>query len=307
MELAQAERPNVDVALDWAVRAGKAEAGLRLLWMLEMYWSTNDPIEGRERLDALLADAGEAVEPAAFARALRFRGAMLDFTHEHALAESTYERALEAFEAVGDDLEASHIRHRLAFTALHQGDVDRAQRLASEALELDRSTGNRRDEAMALNVLGTVALQEGDLEKGLRLSLESASVSESLGFTWFQGVTLLGAAELLIAANDPEAAIPIFVEGLGVLLVVQDRVNLAIGLAAGAAIAALRGNPERAGTLWGAAEAAAEREPRGSTTAALAGYQPYVERVIGDEFEAGCKRGRTLSLEEAVREGLEGW
>jgi predicted ATPase len=304
MELAQVERPNVDVALEWAVQAGEVDAGLRLMWMLEMYWSTNDPLGGRERLDAILAAAGEAVDPAAFARALRFRAATHDFTHEDALAESAYERALEAFQAVGDELEAGHIRHRLAFAALHQGDLERAKRLASEVLELDRRTGNRRDEAMALNILGTVALQEGDPENGLRLSLESASVSGSLGFTWFQGVTLLGAAEQLIAANDPEAAIPIFADGLDALLSVQDRINLAIALAVGAAIAATRGFSERAGTLWGAVEAAAEREPRESTTAAMAEYEPYVERVKDGEFEAGRRRGRTLSLEDAVRYAL---
>jgi predicted ATPase len=307
MELAQAERPNIDVALAWAAQSGEAHAGLRLLWMLEMYWSTNDPFGGRERLDSLLASAGEDVDPVAYARALRFRGATHDFTNESALAESVYERAFEAFLAVGDELEAGHIRHRLVFTALHQGDLERAKRLASEALELDRRTGNRRDEAMALNVLGMVALQEGDPENGLRLCLESASVSGSLGFTWFQGVTLLGAAEQLIAANDHETAIPIFVDGLEALLSVQDRINLPAALAAGAAIAAARSSPERAGTLWGAVEATAEREPRGSTNAAMAEYGPYVERVKGGEFEAGRRRGRTLPLEAAVREAIEGW
>jgi hypothetical protein len=157
---------------------------------------------------------------------------------------------------------------------------------------------------MALNVLGMVAFEEGDPESGLRLSLESASISKGLGFTWFQGVTLAGASEQLVAANDPEAAIPVFVEGLGALLAVQDRVNLAIALAVAAAIAAGRNSPERAGTFWGAVEAASEREPRGSTTGAMAEYEPYLEGVRGDEFEAGRRRGRTLSLEEAVRYAL---
>jgi tetratricopeptide (TPR) repeat protein len=307
MELAQEERPNVDVAIEWAIEAGQAEAGLRLMWMLEMYWSTNDPVAGRERVDALLAAAGETIDPAAYARALRFRGATFDFTNADALAEREYKRALEAFEAAGDELGATHIRHRLAFAAQHQGDFERAKRLATEALELDRRTGNRREEAMALNVLGVVAFNEADPEKGLRLSLESAAVSESLGFSWFRGVTLLGASELLIAANDPEAAIPVFVDGLDTLLSVQDRINLANALAAGAAIAAMLGRAEQAGTLWGGLEAAAEREPRGSTTASMDGYRPYVERVQGEEFEAGRKRGRALTLEEAVREALEGW
>jgi predicted ATPase len=307
MELAQEERPNVDVALAWAVEAGEADDGLRLLWMLEMYWATNDPFGGRERVDALLAAGGETIDPAAHARALRFRGATYDFTQEAALAEQDYRRAAEAFRSVGDEVEAGHIGHRLAFSAMHKGDLERAKRLASEALELDRRSGNRRDEALALNVLGMVAFHEGDWEKGLRLTLESASVAESLGFTWFKGVTLLGTAEHLVALNDPDAASPIFVDGLETLLSVQDRVNLPIALGVGAAIAAAQGWAEGAGTLWGAVETAAEREPRASTTQALSEYEPYLERVQGEAFEAGRRRGRTLSLEEAAREALERW
>ena len=305
MELAQEERPNVDVALDWAIQAGEPAAGLQLLWMLEMYWATNDPFEGRRRVSALLEEAGDDVDPAAYARALRFRGATYDFTHgSAALAEQEYERAIEAFQALGDEVEAVHLRHRIAFCAEHQGDLGRAKRLASEALELDRRTGNRRDEALALNVLGTVAFREGDRESGLRLSLESASIAESLGFTWFRGVTLLGASEWLIAANEPEAAVPVFRDGLETLLSVQDRVNLAIALAAGAAISAGRGDAELAGKLWGAVEFVSEREPRPTTTQNLRHYSPYVEPVHGAAFDRGHAVGRTLSLEEAVRYAL---
>jgi predicted ATPase len=304
MELAQEERPNLDVAVRWALEAGEADAGLRLMWMLEMYWMTNDPFAGRERVDALLSAAGDSVDPAALARALRFRGASFDFTHESELAEPEYQRAMEVFQAAGEELEATHIRHRLAFTALHHGDLERAKQLASVDLELGRRAGNRRAESMALSVLGGVAFAEGDPESGLRFALESAAISESLGFAWFRGVTLFGTAERLIAANDFEAASGVFVDGLETLLTVQDRVNLAIALAAGAAIAAMRGRAEQAGTLWGGLEATAEREPRRSTTAAMSEYEPYVERIRGEEFEAGRKRGRTLSLEDAARYAL---
>ena len=86
-----------------------------------------------------------ALGGAALARALRFRAATHDFTHEDALAESAYERALEAFQAVGDDLEAGHIRHRLAFTALHQGDLERA------------GNGSRRRHSSSTGALATAA------------------------------------------------------------------------------------------------------------------------------------------------------
>ena len=305
MELAQEERPNIDVALQWATDAGEAESGLRLLWMLEMYWATNDPVGGRERVSALLAAGGEHLDPASYARALRFRGATYDLMGETALSEPEYERAIEVFRSVGDEDQVEHLRVRIASAALNQGDLDRAVRIAAEALEPARQRGNRRDEAVALNVLARAAFAQGDVERGSRLAHESASVAESAGFTWFRGVTLVQTAELLIAANAPEEAEKDFLDGLEALLSVQDRVNLPIALAAGAAIAAAKGDSALAGVLWGAVEAAAGREPRVTTTElGLDEYADYVERAQGEEFEAGRSQGRALSLEEAVQHAL---
>jgi hypothetical protein len=60
----------------------------------------------------------------------------------------------------------------------------------------------------------------------------------------------------------------------------------------------------RAGTLWGAAEADAERAPRPTTTATLTEYEPYLEPIRGEAFDAARSQGRTLSLEQAVAYAL---
>jgi hypothetical protein len=62
--------------------------------------------------------------------------------------------------------------------------------------------------------------------------------------------------------------------------------------------------PVRAGTLWGAAEAEAQRTPRGTTTRALTEYEAYLEPVRGDAFEKARAQGCTLSLEDAVAYAL---
>ena len=87
---------------------------------------------------------------------------------------------------------------------------------------------------------------------------------------------------------------------------VRDLVNLPIALAAGAALAAQLGDPMRAGTLWGAAEAEAERTPRETTTRSLTEYEPYLEPVRGDAFEEARRRdarsrSRTPSPTRSVR------
>jgi predicted ATPase len=295
MDLAQAERANVDAALSTATGSDPV-AGLRLLEQMEMYWFTNDPIRAREHVDALLAAAGAELEPGRHARALRLRGATWEFVGRNDLAEVEYARAVELLESIGDDAEAGHLMLRIASDALAQGDVERAKELASRA--------SGADPPLRLHILGRVAFAEKDVVRAARLTRAAADAAEAEGKLWFRGVTLFGACEELLALGEFELARPFFSEGLELLRSVHDLVNLPIALAAGAALAAQLGEPVRAGTLWGGAEGDAERTPRVTTTDNLTAYEPYLEPVRGDAFEEARSRGRTLSLEEAVAYAL---
>ena len=139
MALAQEERANIDAALEWATAAGEANRGLHLLWMLEMYWLTNDPVGARERLDALLERGADELDPAVQAHALRLRGATFDMTGRFELSEQEYERAIERFSALGEEEEVAHLRHRIANSALQCGEVERADR--PRAQRPSRATG----------------------------------------------------------------------------------------------------------------------------------------------------------------------
>jgi predicted ATPase len=298
--LAQAERANIDVALAWANGAREAGAGLALLSVLELYWATNDPAAGGEWVDRFLTAAGDQIAPRDLARALRLRGATYDMTGRTDASQQEYERAAEIFRSLGDEGEAVHLMHRIASAALHEGDVERAIRLTTDALEFDRREGHRRDEAMALNTLARAAFAQGDRDEGVRLGYEAAAVAESVGFTWWRAVTLVTVAECLLAAGDSDAAAEPLAAGLGDLAAVGDRVNMPIALAAAAALAARHAKDAEAGVLWGAVEAAAENEPRTTTTAALGEYEPHLERVRGAAFDEAREQGRLLSLEEAI-------
>jgi predicted ATPase len=295
MELAQEERANVDIALAWATAADPL-AGLRLLELQEMYWFTNDPIRARELLDALLAAAGADLDPARHARALRLRGATWEFVGRSDLAQPEYARAIELLESVGDEAEAAHLTLRIANDAAGQGDVERAKRLAEGAFDADPP--------LALHILSQVAFAENDVARAARLVREAADAAEAEGNVWFRGVTLVGAAERLLALGELDTARGFFAEGLELLRSSHDIVNLPIELAAEAALASQLGDPVRAGTLWGATEAEGKRTPRPTTTAALTEYEPYLEPVRGDAFEEARLHGRTLSLEEAVAYAL---
>jgi predicted ATPase len=299
IELAQSERPNIDTALTWALGQGEIAAGLALVSRLELYWATNDPLGGRERIDRLLSAGRDELAPDVVATAVRVRGSTYDMTGETGRSLREFERSAEIFRSIGQDEQADHLMHRIASAALHEGDVDRAVSLASEALERDRHHGRRRDEAMALNTLARAAFEQGDVEAGVRLGYESAAVAESIGFTWWKGVTLAEVGEQLLSAGDLDRAAAALQTALAVLADVDDRVNLPIMLAALAALAVRQGDTEQAGRLWGAVQTAAEQEPRSTTNAAIAAYAPYVEPV-GDEVHGAIQRGRALSIEDAA-------
>src|SRR5581483_6162706 len=292
-DLAQEERPNVEVALGWATNAGESRLGLRLLELLEMYWGTNDPVGGREWVDALLAAGGADLEPVVVAKALRLRGSTFDMTARSDLSEPDYLRAIELFESAGAEREARHLDIRVANAALQQGDLERAKRLAGAGLEADPP--------VALGILAQVAIAEKDAHEAARLAREAADAAKAGGFLWWQGVTLLGTAEGLLELGDVETAREFFFEGIEVLRSVRDLVNLPIALAAGAALAACAGDAVRAGTLWGAVEAEAQRDPRPTTSAALTEYERYLEPVRGPDFAEARNRGAALSLDDAVR------
>jgi hypothetical protein len=117
-------------------------------------------------------------------------------------------------------------------------------------------------------------------------------------------VSLLGSAEGQLELGALEGAQQDLLEAITTLRTVRDLVNLPIGLMAGAALAARLGDPVRAGTLWGAAEAEAERAPKATSADNLTYYEQYLESVRGDVFEEARLRGRTLSLEDAVAYAL---
>jgi hypothetical protein len=185
---------------------------------------------------------------------------------------------------------------RIAFGAVHRGDLERARTLATAAYDADPP--------LALGVLAQVAFARGDALEGARIAHEAADAAAAIGFPWWQGVTLLGAAEEQLRLGEPKGAKQDLLEALSSLESVRDLINLPIALAVASALAAQHGDVSRSGTLWGALEAEDARTPRTTTTQCLATYEPYLRPVRGDAFEKARAHGRTLTLDDAVSYAL---
>jgi ATP/maltotriose-dependent transcriptional regulator MalT len=293
----------MDVALTWAGESGHAQLGIKLLVLTEMYWIANDPVGGLERLERLMAKAaekGESLEPGVHARALRFRAAELDLTNRFDLSEPEYIHSRELFQVANEMERVGHLTARIANAALRQGDVERAVTLATEALQIARRDRNPEDEGFALYVLAMAAFRRGDLEQAKQLVHESAPLTNRGASIWISGTSLIAAAEFLIPAGQLDQAEIDLRKGLERLASIGDRVNIPYAIGAGAAIAALRGDALRAGTLWGALEGVADLDPKSSATGAMMDNTPFLRDIQGAEFERGRARGRTLTREQAI-------
>ena len=261
-ELVAGEHANIDVAVAWALEAGEIELGLRLLWLLEIMLSSHDPLTLHRWIAALLARAPDGLDTALRALAVRGLGSAYDMSGRSDLAEREYERARALFLEIGDDDSAAHLTNRIAVSALQQGDIERAGRLAAEALELDRRRGYRRDEAIALNVLGIVANAQGRRDEGVAVDVRERGGRRGGRIRWWRGVTLRdrGGLARRRRARSNAPARP-FTKRLEVIRAVGDRVNTPAVLATAALVAAHGGDAYRAGALWGAVEAMEERQP----------------------------------------------
>ncbi|MBN1641690.1 MAG: AAA family ATPase, partial [Anaerolineae bacterium] len=106
-----------------------------------------------------------------------------------------YEEALSIAQAHGDRTNTAHAAHGLAILSLHQGQVDRAERLGRQALDLFERFGDRTRMAWVHDLLGTTAMAQGQfaqacatIERGRDLYLEVGRDEEAARAEWMLGM-----------------------------------------------------------------------------------------------------------------------
>jgi tetratricopeptide (TPR) repeat protein len=157
----------------------------------------------------------------------------------------------------------------LAEVARCRGDWDRAESLLLEALVQHRERGDRWGSASALHNLGNVALSQGDANRARALFIESLALYRELGFAWSVADCVMGLA----------------------------------------AVVGLKGRPDVAALLYGAAEVAHESIDRSGGTYiapgnALAWKWEMAAAQGGTDDETwrtAWRRGQGMSIDEALR------
>ena len=304
LQLVIPERDNLRGALSWALETDERELGLELVVVLENYWATNSPHEGADWAATLLA--GDPTVPEGLvARALRVQGGMEYPLGRPDLAERHWEQALQITRRLGEERSIAILLHRLADAAiLLRGDLARARVLAEESLAGHRRTGFRRGEAHVLTTLAAIARVEGDLEGALELLQEARPIAEETHFHWWLSGVLARIAAVSLELGRLDDARRSARGALELSLDMNDRKALVYEVGLLAEIDAAAGDRNRAGTLWGAAEAESERTWAGRWlhgTVEPDRMLPYVD----GEFEEGRAVGRALAFDDAIALALD--
>ena len=299
-ELVLPEQANIRAALDWLVGVDEIELALQLAVALEQYWVITSPAEGARSLTELL-ERGEDIPPELRVRAIRALGGAIYIGGDFETGTRYVEQGLAEYRRLGDDWGVAHMLQRLALEAQRAGDFEQARSLLEQSLSLDDSAFN---EVGALRVLGDLAFAEGRVEESIELLDRCAARAKEINWDWWQLNALAGAAEYMLMLGRPDEALPRVRDALVTARTLHDRQGLAYGLGLLAWVAAARGQAERAGTLWGAVEAEAERGRIGQWENERDEYAGHVFAAAGPEFERARADGRTMTSDEAVEYAL---
>ena len=300
-DLVLPERENIRAALEWLLERDEIEPAMRLAVSLENFWLGSDPVEGRRWLTELL-ERGADVPLELHVRAVRSLGGSIYVAGDFEDGARLTEQSLAEYQRLGDDWGVSHIKLRMAADATRRGDLGTARALCEEALEWDRSTYHQ---AQAIRTLGSITFQEGHPDDAIALLDRSAELAEQVDFRWWQVGALVQAAEYALMVGRTADALPRACEALRIAHEIGDRQGVCYGLTLLAWSEAATGAAARAGTLWGAVEAEAERARIGAWEAERAEYEAQILAAAGPDIDAGLAQGRGMTLDDAVTYALD--
>jgi predicted ATPase/class 3 adenylate cyclase len=297
-DLVLPELDNIRGALEWAVQADP-ELGMRVVLGMEQFWVASDPFEGRRWFGALLdhRDIPDQMR----AKALRCHGGLHWIVGDFEEGNQLQEESLELFRRLGDRRGEALVLVRSAVEAMRIGDLERARAVCEQSLEYFRGLHSAKGEAEALLILNYVLFKEGRFEESLELADQSAALAAQVGWRWLQSGALGAAAESALRLRRLDDAQSRTLKALAINREIGGRQWAVFSLALLAWVAAASGDAVRAGRLWGAIEAEAERGRIGQWEEGERDeYMQHVHLVAGPEFDRAVAEGRALRLDAAI-------
>jgi DNA-binding CsgD family transcriptional regulator len=298
------EHANLRSALDFCFEES-SDRGVHLASTLWFYWACCGMLgEGRHWLDrSLLVPAPDAER----AKTLWVNGYVATLQGDLTASAAMLEECRQYAKASGDATALAYATHRLACTHLVGDDLDQADELFSEAIELYRSQGTVNSHTMLAGIeLAISATFRHDFATAERLCVEAKMVGEAHGELWAQAYAIYVLALCAWVSGDFARADRLGRECLRIKRTFHDLLGIVLAIEVLAWIAASQGNAVRAATLLGAT----------SEIWQSVGYPMFGSRYFGaphgeceattisalgeQEFRAVFRKGMDLELDDAI-------
>jgi tetratricopeptide (TPR) repeat protein len=183
------EHDNFRAALDYLIKQGDADWGLRLGAALFRFWESREHLtEGRDAIARLLALEAAATLPTLQAR-LRFAAAVLAGDQGDLIsARQLFEESLESCVRLNDNPGVAVAMNALAVNARERGDLTAASLLFERCVALWKEIGDGADVARALSNLASVMKLQGEYARASSLYDECLTmfgkVGDGVGAAW---------------------------------------------------------------------------------------------------------------------------
>jgi predicted ATPase len=233
----EVEHDNFRTALDYLVRSGDAEWGLRLGAALFRFWETREYLtEGRDALSKVLGLEGTAARPKLRARLLFAAAVLAGEQGDFASARQLFEDSLETCLELNDKRGVAVALNALAVNARDWGELSHASLLFERCVAIWRDLGDTVGAARALSNLANVTKLQGEFARALSLYDECLSLfrdaGDGAGVAWtlnYQGDVAREKADLVSARLFCEQSLSEFRklrDGWGIASALSDLASL---------------------------------------------------------------------------------
>jgi tetratricopeptide (TPR) repeat protein len=292
------EDDNLRAVLGWLRRRKAAEAGLRLVRSLRLYWYMRGRLlEGYEQAISFADLAESAAFPLARLEALTTAGFLAREYGDYDRAHTASSTALALSHQLGDEGRAADAQVNLGYVALQRGQYAAARDRFHQGLATNRALGNEQGIADTLSFLALTAFHQGDLDRARRLNEESCAIWTALhdlqATIWAR--TRLGA--VLAHQGEHASAYAEFVRCIDLCRELDFQWGLSWSFDGLAHLAAVHADPRLAARL--AVAASAVREAAGIALSPV--EQTEADRLL-DQLRTALGTGELAALQAASRE-----
>jgi predicted ATPase len=167
----EVEHDNFRLALDYLIKTGDANWGLRLGAALFHFWETREHLtEGRDGIARLLALKGAAARPKLRARLLFAAAILAGEQGDYSSARQLLEESLETCIELNDNCGAAVALNALAVYARDRGELADATLLFERCVAIWKDLGDSADMARALSNLANVMKLQGEYARASSLT-----------------------------------------------------------------------------------------------------------------------------------------